>query len=82
MKKYFNVIINNFCKQNGITYTRFIDDLSMSSPNDFKELTDYILEFIRKTNFRISHSKTLYGTRTSITGIDVGNNSLKATKNF
>jgi RNA-directed DNA polymerase len=77
-----DIEINNFCKGNKITYTRFVDDLSMSSPTDFKECTNYILDFIRKANFRINHSKTSYGTKASVTGIDVGNNSLKATKKF
>ncbi len=74
--------IHNFCKQNNITYTRFVDDLSMSSSTNFKGLTTYILEFIRAANFRISHKKTFYGTDVCVTGIAVGNNSLKASEDF
>src|SRR5688572_10080478 len=39
-------LIYDFCKQNNITYTRFIDDLTMSSPKDFKFSVEMILESI------------------------------------
>jgi RNA-directed DNA polymerase len=74
--------INNFCIENEITYTRFVDDLSMSSPNDFKDITQQLLDFVRKSNFRISHKKTFYGTNVSVTGIEPRNNSLRAPKSF
>lgn len=77
-----DIEINSFCKQKNITYTRFVDDIGMSSPKNFKSFTDYLLEFIRKANFRISQKKTLYGTKVSITGIEPANNSLKATSKF
>jgi RNA-directed DNA polymerase len=74
--------IYDFCKINSITYTRFVDDLSMSSSVDFKDDCSYLLEFIRKANFRISHKKTNYNTMTNVTGLKVGNNSLQATEKF
>jgi len=73
-------IIYDFCNQNRITYTRFIDDLTMSSPQDFKFSVEMILDTILQSGFRISHRKTQYRKMLEVTGAKVGNNSLLPTE--
>lgn len=69
-------------EKNKITFTSFIDDLTFSSPHDFKELTHQFIEIITE-NFILSHKKTFYKTyRPTITGIVVTNNYLYLPENF
>jgi RNA-directed DNA polymerase len=72
----------SFAQQHQITFTSFIDDLSFSSPFDFKDKTDIIIEMITKDGFKISHNKTYYSRKPIITGIQPMNNSLKLPENF
>lgn len=74
--------LNELVKKNEITFTTFIDDLTFSSPKDFKELTLQFIEMISE-NFILSHKKTFYKTyRPTITGIVVTNNYLYLPENF
>ncbi|MFQ5729453.1 MAG: reverse transcriptase family protein [Waddliaceae bacterium] len=67
------------CKHKGIFFSTFIDDLSFSSPSDFKEITFQIIDIIQENGFRINHRKTLYKVGpTEITGIWAKNNNLDA----
>lgn len=75
--------ILELCEQLNITYSRFIDDLSFSSPSDFKPETLQLLAIIKKEDFQISHKKTFYKTKNAvITGVQVGQNRLDATSDF
>ena len=75
--------ILELCEQLNITYSRFIDDLSFSSPSDFKPETLKLLDIIKKEGFQISHKKTFYKTKNAvITGVQVGQNRLDATSDF
>lgn len=65
-----------FCKLYDITYTRYVDDLTFSSPKCFKKLTKDILKIVKKAGFRISHNKTSYSHNPEITGVKTGNNYL------
>ncbi len=68
-----------FCLTRGITYTRFVDDLSFSSANDFRETTHEIISIITSSGFSISHKKTFYKIGPTLTtGIWAKNNSLDA----
>jgi RNA-directed DNA polymerase len=62
------------CKQNEITYTRYVDDLTFSSSRDFRGLIDSLLKIITEKGYKISYRKTNYKADQSITGIDVHNN--------
>lgn len=62
----------------GLTYTRYVDDLTFSSHEDFRSLTTEILDVIRNAGFKISYRKTKYKGRQNITGIDVFNNYIDA----
>ncbi len=62
------------CKIQGLTYTRYVDDLTFSSPQDFKRILNPILEIVKAGGFKISYRKTQYKGDQTITGIDVFNN--------
>ena len=66
-----------FAKQYHITFTSFIDDLTFSSPFDFKDKTNEILEMVQKDGFKISHNKTSYSRNPIITGLIPMNNYLR-----
>ncbi|WP_284651051.1 reverse transcriptase family protein [Flavobacterium terrisoli] len=69
-----------YCNKNHLTYTRYIDDLTFSSPVDFRDKLPELLIIIKKTGFNFSYRKTLYNGKQNITGIDVLNNKISAPK--
>lgn len=76
-------MIELFTKENQITFTSFVDDLTFSSPVNFKHKTSEILEIIKLGNFKISHAKTNFKTKFPIvTGLVVKNNSISITKEY
>jgi len=70
-----------FSERNNITFTSFVDDLSFSSPTDFKELVPEILDIIT-SEYKISHQKTHYSRNPNITGLHPMNNHLKLPTSF
>jgi RNA-directed DNA polymerase len=66
------------CNDNNITYTRYVDDLTFSSPTDFKHLLNEILEIIIKHDFKVNYRKTKYKGNQTVTGIDVFLNKIDA----
>jgi RNA-directed DNA polymerase len=69
--------LQQFATTHGLTFTAFIDDLTFSSPVDFKYITQSIIGMIQLDGYRISHSKTNYKTRNPmVTGVIVKNNNL------
>lgn len=72
-----------FAKENKLTFTSFVDDLTFSAPINFKERAVTIIEIIKLDGFAISHKKTQYKTKNpTVTGIVVKNNSLDLPLNF
>lgn len=67
-----------FCNLHGITYTRFVDDLTFSSQKDFKNSLNELLEIVLSSGFKIGYRKTLYSGNQTITGIPVYNNFIDA----
>ncbi len=67
-----------FCNNNSIEYTRYVDDLTFSSQACFKDCLESILDIIRDSGFKISYRKTRYSSYQNITGIDVFNNYIDA----
>lgn len=67
-----------FCLDNNLTYTRYVDDLTFSSPQDFKPFLNNILEIITSCGYKISYRKTSYKGNQTITGIKVFNNCIDA----
>lgn len=74
--------IQSLCESNKITYTRYVDDITLSSQFDFKELTGQILEIVQSEGFKISHKKTNYKSRAVITGVVVSQNEIDVTPEF
>ncbi len=72
--------IIDLCNKNKITYTRYVDDLTFSSPVCFKHLISELLGLIISGGFKISYRKTKYEGNQNITGIDVFNNYIDAPK--
>lgn len=77
-----DIWINDFSKQNGITYSRYIDDVTLSSQLDFKNLLPVIINKIVDFGFVVSSQKTQYKHLLDITGISVSNNYMKPNKKF
>ena len=76
-------LIAEYCKINGFKFTTYVDDLTISSPADFKERTSEILDIIKQNGYAISHAKTTYKTSPpKVTGPLVRNNSLDVTPEF
>jgi len=79
----FDQELNNYCKQNGITYTRYADDLTFST-NKSKVLFD-IPECVRKflikfygQKIQINHFKTVFSSKKHnrhVTGLTITNDS-------
>lgn len=64
----------------GLRFTTFADDITMSSQSDFKHIVPEILQTIISHGFKISHGKTTYKSGiTVITGVKMLNNSLALT---
>lgn len=66
------------CNQHNITYTRYVDDLTFSSQQDFRPLLNNILTIVTSNNFKLSYRKTKYSGNQTITGIDVFLNKIDA----
>lgn len=66
-----------------LTLTTFVDDVTISSPKDFKILIPQIIAIIKEDGFRISDQKTTYKSGVKeITGVKVLNNTLSTTDKF
>ena len=68
------------CNSNKITYTRYVDDLTFSSQQDFRHLLSEILNIVTSNDFKLSNRKTQYKGNQTITGIDVFLNKIDAPK--
>ncbi len=66
------------CNDNNITYTRYVDDLTFSSPTDFKHLLNEILEIIIRNDFKVNYRKTKFKGNQIVTGINVFLNKIDA----
>lgn len=74
--------LDSFARDQKITFTSFIDDLTFSSPYDFKSMISEILEMIKKDGFKISNNKTNYSRTPIVTGIHPMNNYLRLPTTF
>ncbi|OOV19673.1 reverse transcriptase family protein [Flavobacterium sp. LM4] len=59
------------CEENNITYTRYVDDLTFSSPKNFQHLIPTLLNIVKKSGLKISYRKTDYQGKQTVTGIRV-----------
>ena len=64
-------------KSEGLKVSVYVDDITISSPVDFKERTPLILEELRSRGLKINFKKTHYCTKNPIvTGIQAKNNGI------
>ena len=68
----------DLCNKNGLSYTRYVDDLTFSSQQDFRYLLNDILDIVTTNDFKLSYRKTKYCGNQTITGIDVFLNKIDA----
>lgn len=70
--------INAIAKEHNIKFSIFVDDVTMSSNIDFKNISLDVIDLIKSEGFKISHKKTNYKTKNPIiTGVKCQNNRLK-----
>jgi RNA-directed DNA polymerase len=62
------------CKKLDLTYTRYVDDLTFSSSQCFKEHIPELLSVIINSGYKINNRKTNYSRHALITGIEAKNN--------
>lgn len=73
-------VIADYCKQNGLRFSAYVDDLTISGPSDFQNQILDILDIVRHNGYAISNQKTTYKTNhPEITGAKVGNNYIDIT---
>jgi len=85
-----NIVFEKIDKQileiignDNITYSRWIDDLTFSSKEDFRDKCLPILQCISKNGLKVSKPKTTYRKNKSvITGVIVGLSTMKVTEKF
>lgn len=71
--------IDQLAKEHHIKFSMFVDDITLPSKSDFKNLIPDFLSIIKKNGFRISHKKTHYQTKNPIiTDVICQNNRLLA----
>jgi RNA-directed DNA polymerase len=71
--------IAEFASRNDMKFSMFVDDITISSKTDFKNLVPEILNIINRSGYRISHKKTHYQTKNPvITGVVCHNGKLLA----
>lgn len=75
--------LQSIAEREGLRFTTFVDDVTMSSQKDFKHVVPEIVETIISSDFKISQGKTTYKSGiTDITGVKMLNNSLTVTDKF
>ena len=66
------------CDRHDITYTRYVDDLTFSSSQNFESQVKEILDIVINDGFKISRRKTNLGGFLNVTGILIFNNKIDA----
>lgn len=71
----------NFCANNNLIYSRYVDDITISSKEDFKVIVPELLNEILMAKFQYNHSKTFYKVNTiETTGVKIGYNGIEKTE--
>ena len=75
--------IQAIAEREGLRFTTFVDDVTMSSQSDFKHVVPEIVQTITSHGYKISQGKTTYKSGiTEVTGVKMLNNSLTVTEKF
>ncbi len=75
-------LLLELCEKHGITYTRYVDDLTFSSQKNFRPILNDILKIVTSNDFKLSYRKTKYSGNQTVTGIDVFLNKIDAPDNI
>ncbi|MBA9074730.1 RNA-directed DNA polymerase [Flavobacterium gossypii] len=65
-----------YCNTYGITYTRYVDDLTFSSQQDFSVHTVELMKIVCDNGYKMSYRKTSYSGEQTITGLIVQLNKI------
>ena len=72
--------LHNIAEREGLRFSTFVDDVTMSSQTDFKPIVPEIIETITSNGYKINQRKTTYKSGiTEITGVRMLNNSMTVT---
>ena len=74
-------VLYEYAQQHNMTFTSFVDDMTLSSANDFKAKLPEILEIIT-SEYKIRHNLTKFCRTPNLTGLHPMNNHLKLPKSF
>ncbi len=75
--------IQAIAEREGLRFTTFVDDVTLSSQKDFKHVIPVIIQTITSFGFKISHGKTTYKSGiTDVTGVKMLNNAMTVTDKF
>ena len=72
--KNFDEILGSFCKEKGITYTRYCDDLTFSADTPLYSLSLKVTDMLKRRGFSVNQAKTHFLTNASsqrVTGLCV-----------
>lgn len=70
--------ISDLAIRHRIKFTIYVDDMTLSSSQDFKHLIPDFLKILMDNGFKISHDKTFYKTKNPVvTGVVVHNDKLR-----
>lgn len=75
--------LETIAEREGLRFSTFVDDVTMSSQEDFKHIVPEIMTVITSHGFKISQGKTTYKSGiTEITGVKMLNNQMTVTDKF
>jgi len=75
--------IQAIAERERLRFTTFVDDVTISSQSDFKNVVPEIVQTIQSHGFKISQGKTTYKSGiTEVTGVKMLNNSITVTDKF
>ena len=75
--------LQKLANDNGLRFTTFVDDITLSSQNTFQDIIPEIIRIITDNGFKISQGKTTYKSGiTEITGVKLPNNTMTTTDKF
>lgn len=67
----------NLMEGMGMRFTQYVDDLTFSSESEFKHMSGAVMNLIRQSGLKISHTKTKYGTWAEVTGNRTSSSSMR-----